>query len=70
VVVVDAHPAEVDKVVAAVVVNPVAVDRAAVVAEWEEAVGVVARPEAVAAAAVNSSHFGGASQLRGAPLFY
>jgi hypothetical protein len=35
-----------------------------------EAVVVVARPEAVAAAAVNSSHFGGASQLRGAPLFY
>jgi hypothetical protein len=52
------------------VVNPVVVDRAAVVAEWEEAVAVVARLEAVAAAAVNSSHFGGASQLRGAPLFY
>jgi len=46
------------------------VDRAVVVAEWEEAVVVDVRPEAVAAAAVNSSHFGGASQLRGAPLFY
>jgi hypothetical protein len=40
------------------------------VAEWEEAVVVDARPEAVAAAAVNSSHFDGASQSRGAPLFY
>jgi hypothetical protein len=68
--VVDAHQAEVDKVAAVVVVNPAAVARAVVVAEWEEAVVVVARPEAVAAAAVNSPHFGGASQLRGAPLFY
>jgi len=57
-------------VVAAAVANPVAVDRAEVVAEWEEAVVVVARPEAVAAAAVNSSLFDGASQSRGAPLFY
>jgi hypothetical protein len=56
-------------VVVAVVVNPVAVDPAVVVVDREAAV-VVARLEAVAAAAVNSSHFGGASQLRGAPLFY
>jgi hypothetical protein len=71
-VVVDAHRAVADKVVAAGVNPVVAVDRAVVVAGWEEEAVVAVRPEAVAGAAesLNPSSARGASRSCGAPFFY
>ena len=71
-VVVDAHRAAADMVVAAGVNPVVAVDRAVVVAGWEEEAVVAVRPEAVAGAAesLNPSSARGASRSCGAPFFY
>jgi hypothetical protein len=67
-VVVDAHPAAVDK--AAAGANPVVgVHPAVVAAGWEEAVVVAVRPEVAAAELVNSSQSSGASRICGAPFF-
>jgi len=67
--VVDAHPAAVDKAVAAGANPAVGVHPAVVAAGWEEAVEVAVRPEVAAEAAVNSSQSGGASRICGAPFF-
>ena len=68
-VVVDAHPAAVDKAVAAGANQVVGVHPAVVVAGWEEAVVVAVRPEVAAAEPVNSSQSSGASRICGAPFF-
>jgi len=68
-VVVDAHPAAVDKAVAAGANQVVGVHPAVVAAGWEEAVVVAVRLEVAAAEPVNSSQSSGASRMCGAPFF-